>query len=199
MKPIDSLQLLQQLQKNVESLLFRAINLREIDAEYLKKSRHPESWSVLQIIEHLNSYNKYYLPQIELELERAATRGIPSSSRYTPGWFGNYFTRMMAPRDEKNKKKYKAPKDHTPPKSLDAVKVINDFIKGQNQLLRLLARAKTSDLGKIKVSISISKLIKLKLGDTFRFVIAHQLRHFQQLEVTLSEVAGIPVESPLKR
>jgi hypothetical protein len=44
----------------------------------------------------------------------------------------------------------------------------------------LLDKAKNVSLGKTKTGISISKLIKLKLGDTFRFVIYHNIRHIEQ-------------------
>lgn len=40
--------------------------------------------------------------------------------------------------------------------------------------------ARNKDLGKIKTSISISKWIKLKLGDTFRVIIYHNERHIVQ-------------------
>jgi hypothetical protein len=42
--------------------------------------------------------------------------------------------------------------------------------------------ALSTDMGKLRLPISISKLIKLKAGDTFRFLIAHQQRHFVQLQ-----------------
>ena len=40
-------------------------------------------------------------------------------------------------------------------------------------------------MGKIRISISISRFVKLKLGDTFRFLIAHEQRHFVQVARTL--------------
>jgi uncharacterized damage-inducible protein DinB len=45
------------------------------------------------------------------------------------------------------------------------------------------------------VPISIAKFIKIRLGDTFRFLIAHQQRHFAQVANTLKAlgVEGVAV------
>jgi len=66
--------------------------------------------------------------------------------------------------------------------------VVNEFIKQQYQLIELLEKAKNIDLNAAKTNISISRLIKLKLGDTFRFVIYHNVRHIRQAENILKDI-----------
>lgn len=61
-------------------------------------------------------------------------------------------------------------------------KVIDEFINQQESLLRLLEESRKVSLNKTRTAISISKLIKLKLGDTFRFVIYHNQRHMVQAQ-----------------
>ena len=58
--------------------------------------------------------------------------------------------------------------------------VLDRFKDNLLQLLELLDKAAGINLGKVKTAISISPLIKLKLGDTFRVVIYHNERHLQQ-------------------
>lgn len=65
--------------------------------------------------------------------------------------------------------------------------VVNTFIKQQKKMLELLEEAQYIDLEKTKTNISISKLIKLKLGDTFRFVIYHNQRHVEQIKRILTD------------
>lgn len=60
--------------------------------------------------------------------------------------------------------------------------VIDKFIKQQKELLDLLKSAESKNLTKIKTRISISKWIKLRLGDTFRVIIYHNFRHIKQAE-----------------
>jgi len=43
-------------------------------------------------------------------------------------------------------------------------------------------------LNTIRVPLSISKLVTLKLGDTFRFLIAHEQRHFIQARNSLKAI-----------
>ena len=52
----------------------------------------------------------------------------------------------------------------------------------QEKLLILLEEAKQVNLNSIRIPISIAKFIKLKLGDVFMFLIAHNIRHVKQAE-----------------
>jgi hypothetical protein len=54
--------------------------------------------------------------------------------------------------------------------------------------LQLLNKARNTDLGKIRIPISIAPFIKLKLGDVFAFIIAHHQRHFVQINNTLAAI-----------
>ncbi len=85
-------------------------------------------------------------------------------------------------------KKMKTFKSMNPIYSKIDQKVIDVFIAQQNQLLELLKAAQNISLNKTKTAISISKLIKLKLGDTFRFVIYHNQRHILQAKKVIETI-----------
>lgn len=51
--------------------------------------------------------------------------------------------------------------------------------------ISILEQSKSTDLGKIRIPTSFSKLIKLKLGDTFLFIVNHNERHILQAEKLL--------------
>ena len=72
--------------------------------------------------------------------------------------------------------------------SLNVDTVVKEFIAGQDKLLQLLDRAKGKDLAKIHIPITLTKLIKLRLGDTFRFLIAHEQRHMIQARNMWKEI-----------
>jgi uncharacterized protein YaaR (DUF327 family) len=61
-------------------------------------------------------------------------------------------------------------------------KVISEFINKQIKLIDLLNKSRSVNLNKAKTSITLTKLIKLKLGDTFRFVINHNIRQIKQIK-----------------
>jgi len=68
--------------------------------------------------------------------------------------------------------------------------VLNKFITQQQALINTLKLASRADPTKTKTGISISKWIKLRLGDTFRVVIYHNQRHMTQAERVLKEAGG---------
>lgn len=139
-----------------------------------------DSWSTLECLEHLNRYGDFYIPEISHTILGSQTNPQPF---FTPGILGNYFAKMMLPKEKLNM--MKTPKAMNPIRSELNKAVVEKFVIQQKQLLELLEKAHHIDLGKTKTGISISKLIKLKLGDTFRFVIYHNERHVEQAKKVL--------------
>ncbi|EJL68576.1 DinB family protein [Chryseobacterium populi] len=179
---ISSLQLISELKEitsqNVqytETLLNRPEN--ELNYRALENS-----WSVLECIEHLNRYGNFYIPEINRRMP-ASTSGPAPKKTFSPGVLGNYFAKSMLPKEKLNA--MKTFKTMNPIHSRLDKNVLNIFIDQQNQWSDLLERAKNIDLEKTKTGISISKLIKLKLGDTFRFITYHNLRHIEQAKRVL--------------
>lgn len=138
-------------------------------------------WSAAQVIEHLNSYNRFYLPAIGQALGKTP---LPKPrEKFQAGWLGAYFANLMMPAsDGQAQKKMQSPRDHRPSPALDATRVLEAFLEGENRLLEQLRASSRTDIGAIRIPVSISPLIRLKLGDTFHFLIAHQLRHLEQVK-----------------
>jgi hypothetical protein len=179
MKKLNSNQLLDQLQADTRQIMVTLKYLRQQDPAKLLQQPAPGKWSVAQVIEHLNSYGRYYLPQLKLALEKPA---YPANDSFTPGWLGDYFTKSMLPKSNGTiTNKMKAPKDHRPSPDLNSESVLDEFEQQELLLLELLHKARNTNIGKIRIPISIAPFIRLKLGDVFRFLIAHHQRHFVQI------------------
>ena len=163
-----------------EHLVFAENLLLKTDAE-LNKRLNDESWSVLECLEHLNLYGNFYLPEIKNRIERSNTK---ATTEFKSGWLGNYFAQSMLPKEKLNK--MKAFKSMNPIHSSLSKTTVTIFIDQQKQLLDLLNASKNVNLNKVKTSISITTLIKLKLGDTFRFIIYHNKRHVVQAQKVLA-------------
>lgn len=170
-------QLLSELTEQVEKHIQRAVEtFQNLDEKTLLKPAANGGWSIAECIWHLNSYGDFYLPEIKKALAKKnlrSTKGIFKGS-----WFGSYFTKSMDP--QTGKRKMKAFKNHVPPPNLDAHAVVAEFIQQQECMLKLLSQARNIDLDSIKVAISLTKWMKLKLGDVFQFCIAHDERHVVQ-------------------
>jgi hypothetical protein len=192
MSSFNKKDLLDILEKRVENHLQIAIKyFQNLDSETLLRASATGGWSIAQCLDHLNSYGKYYLPLIKKSVERQTKEA--NKMEFKSSWLGNYFTEMMEPGQKM--KKYKAFKNHIPPATLDAHRVVAEFIEQQETLLKLLKMSENIDLNKGKIGISIMKWLKLKVGDVFRFIIAHNERHIQQASRNLA----VAIESMVER
>lgn len=156
----------------------------------LNQRKHPASWSVLECLEHLNLYGNFYLPEMENRIKESKTH---PREEFKSGWLGNYFAQNMLPKAKLNK--MKTFKEMNPINRNLSRGVLDTFISQQTKLLTLLKQAQTVDLNRVKTGISISKLIRLRLGDTFRFVIYHQIRHIKQANEVLLHAGLVPVSA----
>lgn len=175
--------LLDSLQADVREIILQANQLQHLSTEVLTKQPAPGKWSVAQVLEHLNIYSRHYITAIENKLH--LNQSGPNTD-FTTGWLGNYFTKLMKPREDNTiSKRMKAPKNAIPSAQPDAKVVLEEFINHQHHLLNLLQIAKRANLDYISIPTSLSRFISLKLGDTFRFFIAHEQRHFVQIDNVL--------------
>lgn len=182
--------LLRQLQQEVETII------ATVESEFSGLPDHqllqaPEAgkWSVAQCLEHLNTYGHYYLPLVEQAIGQGQTRKLTATETFRSGWLGDYFTNAMLPKaDGSIGAKAKAFKNHTPAPQLDAQAVLTEFLGQQRKLLNLLEQAQTVNIGRLKVPISIARWVKLSLGDAFRFLIAHEIRHVLQAQKAMKVI-----------
>ena len=152
-------------------------SLKKLSTENLNSKISKQSWSILECIEHLNRYGDFYIPEIKEKISKSKYK---ETEVFKSGMLGNYFAMSMLPKEKLNKMK-----TFTSMNPINIVlerEVLDKFIEQQIQIINLLNLAKTVDLNRVKTSISISKWIKLKLGDTLRVLIYHNWRHMVQVE-----------------
>lgn len=155
----------------------KAEQFKALSDEDLNYRESIDTWSILECIEHLNIYGDFYNPEIKACIQKA--KSAPAEY-FKSGFIGNYFVNLIKPKDKLNK--MKTLKVNNPIGSCLDKSVINRFINQQNECLELIEHSKHINLTKTKTAISISKLIKLRLGDTLRFITAHNERHVMQAE-----------------
>lgn len=186
MKKIRAQTFIEQLQSDTRQVLATLKQLQHLDPDLLLHQPSPGKWSVAQIIEHLNTYGRYYLPKLEKARGR---KQLPPFDFFKPGWLGAYFTKSMRPKPNGSiTNKMKAFKNHIPDPAIDSKAALDEFEKQELLLLELLNDVTGTDLSKGKVPVSIAPFIKLKMGDVFAFLIAHHQRHFVQINNTLNSI-----------
>lgn len=179
MKALSEILILDLIETTRQNLNFAKLLQQKSETE-LNWKDNPESWSTLECLEHLNLYGSFYITAIEKTILNSKNK---NEIEFKSGILGNYFAKVMLPKEKLNK--IKTFKSKNPLNSNLNRNVIDVFINQQIKTIDLLNNAKTVSLNKNKTEITLTKYIKFKLGDTFRFVINHNIRHIKQIENNL--------------
>jgi len=175
MSVISATALLHRLEEATEKHIQTAITeFQNMNDGELLAPAPDGGWSIAQCLDHLNGYGHLYYPLIEKGLESNQDKG----DEYKATWLGNYFTKMLDP--DTGKRKMKTFKKHVPARDLDAHNVVAEFIRQEEYFLQLIRKARGRNLNKISIPTSIASFIRMNLGDTFRFLVAHNERHIRQ-------------------
>ncbi|WET67653.1 DinB family protein [Sphingobacterium sp.] len=176
-----SLELLDQLVKQVQEHISFVNSLEALSQETFHKRAHEGSWNILECIQHLNLYGSFYLPEITKKISES---NLGYNVDFKSGFLGNYFANSILPNDKE--KKMKTFRKMDPRNLMQSAEPIPVFLEQQNRLLHLLDKARSKDLTKIRIRLSFSNWIQLRLGDIFRFIIHHNTRHIVQIKNILS-------------
>lgn len=172
---VQVLDLIKELTEYIDKHILFTESIEQSTTLHLQYRQHENSWSVLECLQHLNLYGKFYIPKIRKALEKSNNK---TSNTFKSGFLGNKFALSMLPNEQMksmNTFKSKDPINAT----LNRKQVVQEFLSQQNELLELLEISKHKNLTKIYTSTTLP-LIKFRLGDTFRFVIYHNERHIIQ-------------------
>jgi hypothetical protein len=175
MAKVETSALITDLKSKTEFCIKEAKRFLKQNEDKLNNRPNPESWSTLQCLDHLNQYGEYYLPELTTAIENSKHSTQPT---FSPGFIGNMFAKAMIPHSKTTK--MQSPIDKAPTLSKLDKSVLNTFLEQQKQYLEILNLSNTADLNKSKVKVTISKFVKLKLGDALRVTIYHNERHVLQ-------------------
>lgn len=154
-----------------------AIAFKNYDLGQLNYKAGADKWSILQCLDHLNHYGDFYIPEIQKQIENTPYK--QGREQFKSGIIGNYFVEVTKVKNGKISK-MKSPENMKPSASELTFTTIDRFIKQLELLEALLFRSQNIDLTNTKTSISLTRLIKLRLGDTLRFMAYHIERHILQ-------------------
>lgn len=191
----------QKIIEEIKLILHKTSQLQNLSNDELNFRTDTESWTILECIEHLNRYSEFYLQEIEKRIDEKIDKNklnLIQNYDFKGGFLGNYLANSMLPIQNgivtisenvnpnanhslRIGNKMKAFKDKNPIHSGVNRNVLESFIADQNEFIRLLEKSKQIDLNKTKASLTLP-LLKFKLGDTFHFVINHEIRHFFQID-----------------
>ncbi len=145
-------------------------------------------WSIAEIFGHLNITNTKYIHSI---LERIKTAPDVIPEMYQNGWLGDWVYEKLMPRADGSVFRINAPKFfHAEIKGQHqhAHEMLNQFIEQLHVIHDILIHSATKDLRRIRVPFYLTGALRFRLGDTLRFLIAHNERHLLQAHRMLEQL-----------
>lgn len=165
-------------QQNIQTVREKLIHLSDTQKNWKKD---PNSWSINEIFSHLNQYAAYYHKAFKRKIEK--TRFREPRENFISSPLGRSAWKSMKLGNARNiKRRFKAPRSYNPTLNPELVKGVDveTFLNSQEELLQIFEAAKTINIRKAKIAISISKIVRLRFGDALLFVVYHNERHMQQ-------------------
>lgn len=166
----------------------RAVGLLERPDRILKERPDPKTWSVLECLEHLNRTGRQYLRQSRKTLEHTPLIKTTTYPVYRPRFWMRWFIGWILPPYRFGY--VKAPKLFQPQHvdQLERHATINRFLDLQDDYLQLLEDYKQYRLDTVSFSSPITPLLKMNTAETLALTLAHQKRHFWQIEQILKTI-----------
>lgn len=184
MNGISSDELLASLKEiteaNIQFVQKKCIYLGDNQLDWRSTS---SSWTIREVLSHLNSYSHYYHKLIIYKIRHSKYKApkeiFVSSSLGRSAWRS-----MKLGRLNNLKRKFNATKQFNPSITPELIQenAVDNFIKDQEVLLNILDKSANANLKRVKIPNSISKVIRLRLGDTLMFIVYHNERHIQQIK-----------------
>jgi len=178
-------------QENIDYIQKSVVKLSENQMNWRP---NPSVWSVAEILAHTNQYAHYYHPVFKRRIEN--TRFTSTKEAFISSPLGrSAWKSMKLGRLNNIKRKFKAPKGHNPTTEPSLVKgnEVQQFLLLQNEFFEVIDLSEAVNLRRVKIPISISKIIRLRLGDALLFVTYHNQRHIQQIK-NLMERRNFPTK-----
>lgn len=173
--------LLKQLINKSQQCQEKAEEILDLPVDLLSRRPNPEAWNTLEIFEHLNYYIDIYNGFIDSALSKTEISNEDKTLKR--GYWGNKFISMMEP-TEKGIKKMNTFKSKNPKGKALSKNSIQHFIDSNRKLMKQIEDAKSRDISKVKCKLALP-VLKIKLADAMAFLVAHNERHFMQIERTL--------------
>ncbi len=189
---------------NITEVLSKLLNrLNEISARdfagladaQLQWKPSPESWSIVECLQHLILLFEMHLPKIEQAIDKGRPDKIlDGKTAFRSGLLGKYLIKSVRLKEDNSFYRFsKSPKKLQPKQNIEGALsiVLNNYFQYSEQLLQLLSKAKYLHLEETKVVLHLFLPFRLRLGDMLQYLVYHIERHIVQAQKVYSEL-GFP-------
>jgi hypothetical protein len=138
-----------------------------------------KSWSIAECIQHLNVSLGAYQRVMRVSFERERQNAPLAPASFRVGFVAAQFASFLEP---PYRMRAKAKKELSPQPGLDPAKVIGEYVRSREDLLRFAHEACRIDMSSIRFPSPIAPVLKFSLTEAFLVMLAHDRRHLWQAE-----------------
>lgn len=156
--------------------------VKSLNESQLNWKVNSDSWNIIQVLAHLNVYSTYYQRVIEEKIKYTKHKQPVDVFNSSP--LGRSTWKSVKLGNLKNiKRRLRSPRIYNPNLNANLIlgAEIEDFIKFQRGLVDLLRAARKVNLRRVRIPVSLTPFIKLRLGDALMFHVYHNERHIEQI------------------
>src|SRR6266700_779106 len=164
-----------EVEENVQDIRRRAEALvAGLTPEQLTQRPEPDKWSIAECLAHLNVTAATIQPILAKGIERGKRDELFGKGPFNLGPKGSFLVWLAEPPP---KVRIRAPKSVAPPVAIaDPAKLLPEFMRVQDEWIRLMKEAEGLNQSKIKMGPRLSPF-RCRLCAGFPWMMAHQRRH----------------------
>ena len=152
--------------------------LKEKPKQQLSQKPNSITWSILEVVDHMNKATELYLDQIETKIDKLK---LLNKTRFKKTWLAAKFTKSLAPTAEGEIKNKMNTMNVITPTGQISIAVLDQFIKNTERIDHILGSSRNKDLRSFKVTTALGPILRFYLGDALDFILAHNERHVVQI------------------
>jgi len=180
-----------QIQR-LNAIVAKVKTLNELSLDQLTTPSKPKSWSIVEIIEHLNIAYGLYTDRIDALLHQLPQL-MDGYGTFKARRWQRFVIDGTRPKGKQRKWKIKTLKKFEPLldiKTLKRKEVIDIFQRFEDlhlHLKNIILQSRNKDVRGAKIDSAIGPIVKFYLPECFEFLLAHLERHMLQIDLIVED------------
>ncbi len=160
--------------------------LLKLDPAMISWKEHSKTWSIIEVVDHLNKVYDIYLDNFEKAIH-AAPQLDRQTHRLQHTLLGRLSIYSMKPKGQKRRFKMKTFNFFEPGQHLISNQTFDTFLANKEKFNQLMRTARLRNLENVKIPTALGEKMKFYVPECFDFLMSHEERHVVQIHGILEK------------